>query len=282
MGFELRFELLKEIAEHVELKDILLIVSVPVVAILVFLLPDSTQEALVLNYKDPSPVTLFTKTFVHRGVDHLKNNLTAYIFFAVPSFLMSALTRQKRRFYLCFLLFVLVFPFILSSLNLHFIDAETGRGLSGVVSAFLGFMPVSVYLFLKEKMAEDLKISFSVSLVLFALGSIAFLFVGPLAQKLLWLVIIYSLAVFTLWSSTREVDFGKLIESLKGELARQNYLLFSTVSVLVFLLSVPLLFPVELVRGGGFVNVLAHYFGFALGFFVPYLAVSLHEAKRNL
>ncbi len=270
-------ELPKGVVEKIEKKDILLIVSPFVLIILIYFLPEKIQESLALSYENPRLINLLTSAFVHGGRSHLIGNLTAYLLFVIPIFLMSIIAREKKKFYLVFSLFVLVFPFILSSINLYFIDAETSRGFSGVDSAFLGFMPIISFHLLRKKVCENLKKTFPVSFLFFAFSLVVFTYVDALIEKVLTSGVILLLAVFFLWWSTKDIDFKKFLKTVKDNPETYWHFWIGMMGILIFIVGVISIFPAEIVSGESTVNIVSHYFGLVLGFLIPYFSFQVER-----
>ncbi len=262
MDINLNPKFLGEIRDKTEAKDIAWLVSVPAFLTLVYLLPNSLEEGLVLNYNNPSPMTFFTTAFVHSGVGHLAGNLISYVMLVVPLYLMCALSGLKKRFYCLFAVFIFIFPLIISGINFHYLDVKTSRGFSGIDSAFLGFLPVAVFYYLRDRLELDLGTSNSVGLLLVGTEILVLIYSGLSAVFL----VVLGLIAFYLWRIQRRTD----LNSLKEAFGRKGYFELSAVSISLFLTMPFLLFHQDIVVGGRTVNILSHYSGFFLGFFVPY------------
>lgn len=266
---------LRGLLDNVELKDILLIFSIPIVLIIVFFLPQGIQENLVLNFNNPYIPNLFSTVLVHANLGHLINNLTSYLIFIIPLYMMCVLTGLKRKFRYLFLGFVFLLPVILSIINLNFLDVETSRGFSGVVSAFLGCLGVTSFYYLDKifklktkkphlkthSIFSSLKFN-SIILLLYGSAIIVLVYTGIsltfIAISILILTYFFMILYSIKW------------KTLKKSIKKKGYLELFIFSILIFILSIPGLFP----RDVGGVNILSHYSGFVIGFFITYISIN--------
>ncbi len=262
MDSEFQLENLKKVAEYVETKDLILITSVPITLILIFLLPVNVQEVLVVNYENPSLVNFLTTAFVHSDFSHLAGNLASYVLIIASLYLMCALSGLKRNFRYAFAVFVLAFPFVISMISSQFLSVETSRGFSGVGSAFLGFLPVVVFHYMDERL--DLNLGIANSMMLFLIGTEVLVFIydglSPVFLMFLGLIGFYSWKIWRMNS----------LESLKEAVDKKGHFELSLFSIFLFLVLTFALFPRDIVVGGKAVNILSHYSGYFLGFFMSY------------
>lgn len=258
-------------------EDIFLLCLVPFVLIFVFLLPESVQEGFVLQIDSPTFLTVFMTHFVHAGFSHLFNNLTAYFVIVIPAYIMYAFIGRKDIFRRIFLVFLLVFPFILSGLDILVLGVDSSRGFSGIVAAFFGFLPLTIFRFLKLKLNFDLGTSNSVVLFLFAATLIAYIYAGLSFSVALILVL---LGLY-LWRMSKEAKIGGLRFFPSGSCSRRSHWMLASFAFLVFI-SLPFsMFPPDPVVGDMAVNILSHYSGFALGFVVPYILLEVLPSVRS-
>ena len=161
---------LKERIERVGVTDIALILGVPAVLVAVQLFPDSLRGALVLNYGSPGIVQVYTTHFVHAGFGHLAGNVAVYLIAVALIYLLHLYADARRTFYAGFALVLLVVPFPVSALDLYLVGPTAGdlptRGFSGLASAFVGFLPVAVFVFLRENLSEEVRVYESMGLFL--------------------------------------------------------------------------------------------------------------------
>lgn len=274
---------LRTVRRRLRLVDGLAVVLVPLVLGVVYQMPSGTRRSLAFEYTDPSLVTAFAANFVHLGPNHLLVNVLTYLAVVSVALLFAAMNGTRRRFYATFLLFLFAFPVALSYLNLAFVRPAVGFGFSGVVMAFVGYLPMAVATYLEEQFdigpRTDLApLLFFGSLALIAVlsfrsvtadsNAVALATVGlPLAAAVLALV--YAVAVY------RRTD-GILAKVRSGlgvpgcvELALAGIVLVFAVQFAAF--------PPDPTAGGSTLNLYTHLLGYALGFITVYGAVETIE-----
>lgn len=267
----------REVREEVNITDILLMASIPLVLTLVFLLPDGVQTGLMLDYQNPTAITLFTAAYVHWGFTHFAANVTSYGFLVVPIYLLCLLAGERRLFWYVFLGFVLVFPFAIASVTLTATNPNTGAGFSGIVSAFFGFLPLSLFLFLQSRISDSIRPYHAVVLFLVTAGHITFIYSG-FASLTIGIFLVTGLLARYYVSQIGVEELRNAFEELADA---QPYLQLVLVSTLLFLLFPTVMFPETLVRDGAATNIIAHYAGFSLGFFCPYLYLLTRQRPEN-
>ena len=255
---------LKERIERVGATDIALILAVPAVLVAVQLLPDSLRGALVLNYGSPGVVQVYTTHFVHAGFGHLAGNVVVYLIAVALVYLLCVYADARRTFYAGFALVLLVVPFPVSALDLYLVGPTAGdlptRGFSGLASAFVGFLPVAVFVFLRENLSEEVRVYESMGIFLASLGVILLILrgstdltgLGALALGFLY----YAPVVWRLDLSARQ-------EFQKWTVWKQALVVYAS---LFFLVSPVLLFPANPVQGDTVVNLVTHFGGFFVGY----------------
>lgn len=253
-----------DVSEQIRVSDIALMLTVPLVLTVVYLLPMPIQRSFVLDFADPSIVQLWSSSYVHNGFMHFSNNVVAYCLFAIPSYLFFVLAEERQLFrYIC-LLFVLVAPPVIALANIVFIGQGTGAGFSGIGAAFVGLLPVALFVFLRNRVSNEVSPSDGTVIFLAVLGITASIYSGVLAAAGI-LVVSCLLLLFDIHRTGLE-EMRRLV----SELASMNgYLVFMLAAVALFLLSPVMLFPQEIVQGDHAVNILSHYAGLVFGFFGP-------------
>lgn len=269
-------EFLRDVREKVQASDLFLILSVPVVLSLVFWLPESIQNTLVLNYGNPSVFNLWSSAFVHRGFNHFINNLAAYCLLIGPIYLLFVLAGERKLFRYTFLSFLFIVPFVIALINLSLIDPETGAGFSGIGSAFFGLLPVSLFLFIHNRVTNEIKPSHGVVLFLIATGIIALNYSGVPAA----VGIILIATLLTVYDVYR-IGLDEVQQAATELYRSEGYFELLLFVGLLFLISPLLLFPQEIAQNGNTVNILSHYMGLVLGFFLPTLYLIYRQRKEK-
>lgn len=265
------------------LVDIAVLFSVPIALLAVFLLPAPTRQSLVFQYTEPTVLTAFTAPFVHLGPAHLVVNVFAYFLVVPVAYLLSVASGCRDRFFVVFVTFVLVFPILLSYLNLAVLRPTAGVGFSGVVMAFVGYLPLALADHLDNR--ADIGPSETLAPVFFFLG-IA-LIAGLSVQSVqrdratvllgtggLVLTAILSALLYWLSAPDRATDVYRKIRSTTGRAGSVELLGFAGIVFVSFLF---VAFPPEVVDGSTIVNVYVHLLGYALGFISTYATVTFGE-----
>ena len=260
------------------LRDLLMILAVPVVLLGVFSLSLEARQALAFSYTDPDIRTAFAANFVHLDVRHLGVNLAAYLLVVPTAYLLSVLSGRRDRFwFVCaFVTFLFVLPVLLSGLNLA-ID-RTGHvvGFSGIVMAFVGYLPVALsrYLGTYVGVGEHLDIAavlFFAGLALIAILGAPSTVTAALAAVSVLAALLYLVPV---------LDGLERISRRTRTLVRvPGYLEVAIASVVLFVGLTVVAFPSDPRTAMGVVNLYAHLLGFAIGFIAAYVAVT---ASRHL
>lgn len=261
--------------------DVLVLLSVPIALVAVFLLPVTTLQSLVFEYTDPTLLTAFAAPFVHLGVTHLAVNVLGYVLIVPVAYLLSVASGRRERFFVVFVTFVLVFPVLLSYLNLAVRRPTASVGFSGVIMAFVGYLPLALADYLDER--ADVGPSETVAPVLFFLGMA--LVAGLSIQSVqrdratvllgtggLILTAILSALLYWLSAPDHAIDVYRKVRTTAGRAGSVELLGFASVVFVSFFF---VAFPPEVADGGTVVNVYVHLLGYALGFISTYATVEV-------
>lgn len=266
----------KEVWDGIRVSDVIQILSVPVVLSLVFLLPESLQNGLVLEYENPTVFNLWSSAFVHEGFSHFTNNLGSYFVLIIPIYLLFILAEERKLFQYTFFSFLSVLPFVISLANLILFETGTGTGFSGIGSAFFGLLPISLFLFIHNRLSEEIYLSHTVVLFLVSAGVTALIYSGVLAATAIFLITILLSIYYGHHIGSDELR--SVFADLRGSKGYFELVLFSS---FLFLISPVMLFPQNIAQDGVLVNIFSHYLGLVLGFFLPYLYLMYRQQKKN-
>jgi len=267
-------------------RDLFLLVAViPFILSLLFLLPTSTKDQLILHKDSPQIYTLFTNHFIHKEADHFFNNIASYTVLIMPIYLLNLQAGQRRKFYLMMLSSFTLLPFLLSFLDL-LIPARESLGFSGIVAAFVGFLPYSLSSYLKKSYDWKVRISTVLTLVLlFSFGVIAvrLLYYGFTISKLMLLAVVWGLVFAKFIIALRGASLKVYLSPLKQMFKRYG---LTAIILLVILITIYLerllgLFPEEIVVGSSIIGIHTHYAGFVFGFLISYFFVKEEFRKKK-
>ncbi|MFP4632818.1 MAG: hypothetical protein ACLFMT_05215, partial [Halobacteriales archaeon] len=174
-------------------RDVAALVAVPVVLVAVHLLPQSLRVDLMLNYGSPSVLTMYTTHFVHANWGHLAGNVGVYLVAVSLSYALFVYAGSKSQFFTGFAAVLLLAPLPLSAFDLYMLGSEAGdvysRGFSGLAAAYVGFLPVAVFVFLGNELSDRLKPHESMGLFLLSLGVVLLTYSGPM-EPATWLAFV--------------------------------------------------------------------------------------------
>ena len=251
--------------------DVLVLLSVPLVLVGAFAVPLELRQALAFSYSDPTLLTAFTANFVHLNAAHLAANLAAYALVVPLVYLLSVMGGTRRRFFVVFTVFVLVFPVVLSTLNLAVARPGYMVGFSGVTMAFLGFLPLALSSFLATHFEFGWELDLSAVLFFVGLALIAVLTVQSLLTVGLAAVALMGAVLYTLPLSTSDGGFRP---DIRGAVEVPGFVELAVAAVVLFAGVLVIAFPADPVVDVGVVNLYVHLLGFALGFISTYATVA--------
>lgn len=265
------------------LRDLALLASVPAVLIGVFLLPLSERASLAFEYTDPSVLTAFAAPFVHLELSHLLVNLVGYCLLVPVVYLLSVATGRRTRFYVVFATFVLAFPPVLSYLNLAMLRPGAGVGFSGVLLAFLGYLPVTIADVLDDEfgvgpgqfLAPAIFFVGTALVAVLSLRSVLFTNATVLLGTSLLVIATLLSALLFLVAAADDSEGSFTAVSVVARSPGHSELL--SVAGLLFVGFPFVAFPPDPTAAGGVLNLYVHLLGYAMGFMVTYTTVEVSE-----
>ena len=262
---------------RVRLLDVALLAVVPVVMLAVYVLPYPLKRSLAFSYVDPSPITAVTAHYVHLSPGHLVANLAGYAVIASVGYLLAVLADRRRLFGLSMVVYLVVFPPVLSALNLAVPRPAITYGFSGVNMAIAGLLPLLLAGYLGRRLmgtvsGRDAPALFFLVMALIALVAIprrpSTLIVAA-GSGLVALVYTGRLVVDAAAGSGNIVGFDRESGPIAGwvELGAAG---------VVVAIGYPLVgFPTDVTGPGLVVNLYVHTLGYSIAFIVPYIAFEL-------
>ncbi|WP_123537546.1 hypothetical protein [Halosimplex salinum] len=267
--------------------DLAVIAAVPLVLVAVFALPEPVRRSLAFDYTRPSVLTAYAAPFVHLEWSHLLVNVLGYAVVVPVAYGLSVASGTVERFRAAFVTFVLVFPPVLSLLNLAVVRPTVGVGFSGVLLAFVGYMPLALadYLSTGFDVGPRHLLSpavFFTGLTLVAVLSMqSVLFSDPtvlLGTALLVVATLLSAVLFLVAA----LDRAGATATTPAALRRSGYVEFGVAAGVVFFGFPFVAFPPDPAGAGGILNLYVHLLGYALGFMVTYSAVAVDDRVPDL
>lgn len=250
------------------------LLALPVMAMVgVYLLPTDVKLGYVLAYRDPTVVTAYVANFVHLEAGHLLANLLGYGLLVPAAYGFSRRSGRRRSFLIAVGVIVLVYPLVLSWLNVQLVRPRIGYGFSGVLLALAGLFTLT----LGWAIARETSLGFD-------RRHAPLLFFGWTA-----IVLTRGLPVTELTVGGLVLAGGGLIvyggDVLRSVLARLGSSTGWTVEAeismvllggLAVVLALPYsAFPESVGTGHSITNIYIHFLGFCLGFIAPFVTFQL-------
>lgn len=259
-----------EFRRRARVGDALAIVAVPAVLVIAFLLPDETASGLVLSHADPTPAATLTAHYVHLEAGHLLGNLSVYALVVPVAYLLCLFADRRREFFVAFVTYVLALPPVLSVLDLALLEDGVLLGFSGVLMAFVGFLPVAIVWYAQVVADVDLHLDHAPGLFFLGLAAVA-LWTVPVTSLQLVLAGAAGLAGLAYALSARS--------ALDGIASRWTgaggYPELGGAGLVAFAFGVAVGFPTGPVTDGVVVNYYGHLLGYAIGFIAAYVTFRL-------
>jgi hypothetical protein len=233
---------------------------------------ESFHSRLALNYQNPELYQFYTAAYVHATTSHLLGNVLGYMLSVPPLYALYTHQNSRREFFRAFAAIILAVPVIANvasyltwSVALE-LSIQYGRGLSGVVAAFVGLLLMRVLDTYDEELPEEnaMYAASMVGIVLFATWAVMFRGLN----RLVALVMLAVMLVFVAYASWK----GNFSPVGLGEWAKENRRLASILFAGTFaaLYMVVVSFPADLQNKGGFTNLVGHGAGFFSGMAIHY------------
>ncbi|WP_157745901.1 hypothetical protein [Halorubrum trapanicum] len=252
--------------------DVLLLLSIPgLLSVVYFLTPTTLQQQLALTPSDPQWYTVFTAAYVHASVSHLSGNLIGYFLAVGFAYGLCLHTNRRQWFRRTTIALLLVTPIVVNVGNLlafgTFLPENTGysRGFSGVVGGFVGFLLVAFVVAVKDTYGSELAKVVGESLVLFLMLLVSVVYSGGIQPLVAGLVTfgIGLQVIGTLYERDWELPMVDVASRAFAFRVVSGGLVVTVLAVLVVSL-----FPVGLVEGGTFTNIVGHGVGLIVGVLV--------------
>lgn len=262
-------DLFQRVRAEAVARDLVVLAAVPLVLLGAYALPQEVKLRLALDYTDPTLLTAFASHFVHLSSTHLLSNLVGYLLVVPTGYALAVASGRRRQFLVVFTSFLLSFPFLLSGLNLLFPRSTVGVGFSGILLAFVGYLPFGFMTFVGTNFEGDVGARQSRWLFFFGLALVAYI-AAPGVYGLGLAAAAFLAGVRYLLPVVEAIDRRQLA-SWRATLTVSGYAELALLGGLVFLTYPFVAFPSGLVAGGSVLNVYTHALGFCLGYITTYV-----------
>jgi membrane associated rhomboid family serine protease len=263
---------LNETFNKVRFVDLLLIYGVLIPLFWIQLRPDSVRRTLVLDYADPSLMSVYTTHFVHINWAHLLGNVGGYVLVVSVGYLLSVLSNRRRHFRIVFVLAMTVVPLCLSVMGLITRNHGIGMGFSGILMALFAYFSLVLIAFLAVRFSETLHLDHAFRLFLIGL-IFSVLLTTPFGNDgtfpVLGLALLGSALALSLLRTVSIVSFG----SIRRNLRRTGYTELALGSLVLFVFVGFVAFSGGSVGDGSSIATDIHAFGFVSGFGLSYVVL---------
>lgn len=252
--------------------DVLGLAAVPAVLVALFALPGPVKRRLALEFAEPTLLTAFASHYVHLSAAHLLTNVVGYVLVVPLAYLLATAAGRREQFWVVFTVFVLALPFGLSGVTVlvQHSTAGSGVGFSGIVMAFLGYLPITMTSLLGHRTDSQIDGSHSAWLFFTGIAIIAYAaapgwYGVALAAAALLSAVLFLLPVIEIARS----EAG----SFRPSLRRPGTIEFLASGVVIYLAYPLVTFPQDLLAFDGRINTYVHALGFCLGYTITYVAI---------
>jgi len=247
-------------------------VLIPIILLVIFLLPPTFKNYLILNPSAPNVISIFMMNYTHSTIGHLFNNLFGYL---IVLFLIFNFESNRNRFYvfswfnlfLMPLILYLLFKITLQALNIPVFPPS--QGFSGIAAGFAGYLLFSAIRFSKRR--YDKSITW-LSLSLLLIINIA-IFSFFHSNKLFLVSLIFS--AFLIFICKKQIIkvskgiYNDIVYGDKRKIKINYYKFVVLVLAIVFLFHFYQLASKEIIVGNSIINTPYHLFGYLLGVAFP-------------
>ena len=248
----------KDLFKEIRISDIFIYFSLPIIITIIQLFDYlfNISEMLVLNIRSPLIWQFLTSSYTHLSLIHFFNNLNSYLIIGLVLLIISSKINKKKELFVLFLIISFILPFIISLF--HFLinpfNVEIMAGSSGLVSAYLGLIPL-FWSFLFFKSNENI-----IKFVLSCFFYVLFAFFFSYYNKIISLFFLLVSLIMLVYINFKEIDFNNF--------NKLNYLdkTFFLFPVIFFFLSIHIyVFPSELLMNGAIIEYFSHLIGISIG-----------------
>jgi membrane associated rhomboid family serine protease len=152
------------------------------------------RRALAFDHGRFAPHTLLTAAYVHGSDSHLYNNLVGYAIAALYTYALCLSVDERRWFRRTVSVQLLLLPILVNLVSyavfqLPFPDADpVSQGFSGVVSGFVKFLLVALYVFVRRRHSREVGYAIGLSTLFLVLQLIDLRYAGRVRPSVTGLI----------------------------------------------------------------------------------------------
>lgn len=234
---------------------------IPLILLGIYMMPASITGSFNWDPQKATLISAFMSHYTHTNFQHFIGNLSQYI---AIMFLIFCIETKKITFRRASLIILLAFPLLLTASELYLAPKLGGLGFSGLLAAFLGYLPYSTYNYLKEK-GIPLKSYFLVLIMLVNFGIMILTWQNITVSQ--YLMVLAGVLLLAYSGRSGLVALVKFLQQQHQKFKTNKALYFvpMLIAVLasVYMLSLAAIVPQNINQDGQTVNILVHYLGYA-------------------
>jgi hypothetical protein len=250
---------------------IIIFLVIPLIISLCSFLPPSIRDKLKVNLSDFNVITFYTAIFIHDNLVHYLGNITVYIMYTFFAYSINLISQKRMWFLKNYLIFFLMLPLImytaLISINRFYLGNRLhfSCGISGILSAIMGLLPMSFVLFL-----ESSNIEARLNEIFFLIISVSLLFIPYIYEAKYFLFVIVLTVLFLVWRNRKGLEtIGRFIKEILKQDIFSGMLIIMV--IILYFFGITAIFPKTIILKGGIIDIFTHYVGWILGIFISYL-----------
>lgn len=242
-------------------------------------LPAGQRSIFVFNHDAFEPWTLLTSAYVHHDVPHLVNNLAGFLIAAGVVYWLCWRLDARRWFRVTTATFVIALPILVnvSSYTIFRVvvpnASPTGRGFSGVVAGFVGFLFAALLVWIAAQTSRTIAVYLGEGVAVLMAWTLAVIYSG-FELHVAGLVLVG--VGFSGWGILTEIDPVRIRGQWRKSLSELKVGFGLTLVLLWFLIA---LFPPNFTDGEVVTNIFAHAAGFVWGVLI---ALILRQGRSQL
>lgn len=242
-------------------------------------LPAGQRSIFVFNHDAFEPWTLLTSAYVHHDILHLVNNLVGFLIATGVVYWLCWRLDARRWFRVTTATFVIALPILVnvSSYTIFRVvvpnASPTGRGFSGVVAGFVGFLFAALLVWIAAQTSRTIAVYLGEGVAVLMAWTLAVIYSG-FELHVAGLVLVG--VGFSGWGILTEIDPVRIRGQWRKSLSELKVGFGLTLVLLWFLIA---LFPPNFTDGEVVTNIFAHAAGFVWGVLI---ALILRQGRSQL
>lgn len=257
--------------------DLLKLSLVVIVLVGLFALPEAQKRALAFSYVDPTAFTAFTAHFVHLTWNHFVANLLGFVLLGGTGYILAVLGGRRQLFATLILLYLIVFPPVLSGLNLAVPREAITYGFSGLNMAVAGLLPLLLTEYAGQRIHGAIKTRHAPGFFFLVMTLISLIAIPTQPVTIVLATASGLITVVYAWQLIQEIrnQPDSVRPWPRSFTHRGGWLEFGVFSAII-VVGYPIIgYPADPATASQVVNIYVHTLGYALAFIGGYIGLEL-------